>query len=152
MIDIREAKITDIDEIMEINLSSFSHPYNEELLTKAIESDSIMMYVACIDGEVVGYLECIYMFVEMEISSLAVRKDYRRKGIASLMIDTVMADMSELGVEDVFLEVRSKNTAAKELYANSGFRRVAIRKGYYKKPLDDAFVLHYRISEEGRPC
>ena len=152
MINIREAKIQDIEDIMEINLSSFSNPYNEELLTKAIESESIVMYVAEENGEVVGYLECIFLFVEMEISSLAVKKEYRRKGIASLMIDTVLADMSEMGVEDVFLEVRSQNTAARELYASSGFRRVAIRKGYYKKPNDDAFVLHHRISEEGMPC
>ena len=45
------------------------------------------------------------------------------------------------GLETVFLEVRSRNTAAINLYTAYGFKRVGVRKGYYKNPDDDAVIM-----------
>jgi len=41
----------------------------------------------------------------------------------------------------VFLEVRSKNTAAISLYEKMGFCFAGKRKSFYSNPTDDAFIL-----------
>jgi ribosomal-protein-alanine N-acetyltransferase len=44
-------------------------------------------------------------------------------------------------VETVFLEVRSKNAAARALYNAYGFKEIGVRKGYYQNPSDDAVIM-----------
>jgi ribosomal-protein-alanine N-acetyltransferase len=44
-------------------------------------------------------------------------------------------------VHAVFLEVRESNAAARALYARFGFREGGRRRGYYRKPVEDALVL-----------
>ncbi len=152
MISIREANINDIDSIMEINLSSFSHPYNAELFTKAIEEEIVTVLVAESDGQVVGYCEGMFLMMEMEIQSLAVKEEYRRHGVATMLMDTMLARMGHMGVKDVFLEVRRGNKAARELYKRNGFKTIDMRKNYYQKPVEDACIMHHKIENEGLPC
>jgi ribosomal-protein-alanine N-acetyltransferase len=43
------------------------------------------------------------------------------------------------------LEVRVSNTAARALYESLGFYEVAVRRGYYRDPEEDAFVMTTRL-------
>jgi ribosomal-protein-alanine N-acetyltransferase len=56
-------------------------------------------------------------------------------------------------VHHVFLEVRRSNRAARALYHRLGFTLAGVRRGYYRKPLEDAMVLRRRLdsSDENDP-
>lgn len=71
---------------------------------------------------------------EAELLSIAVAPEYRRQGIAKLLL----AQLPDL---PVFLEVRVSNEGAIQLYESQGFRITGRRKGYYKLPPEDAFVM-----------
>ena len=47
----------------------------------------------------------------------------------------------ERGGTEVFLEVRASNAVAQSLYAGRGFRTEGRRRGYYRRPDEDALVL-----------
>ena len=43
------------------------------------------------------------------------------------------------------LEVRASNLAAQSLYENQGWRRVGVRKSFYERPREDAYLYDYTI-------
>jgi ribosomal-protein-alanine N-acetyltransferase len=45
----------------------------------------------------------------------------------------------------MYLEVRESNTAARRLYASRGFEEMGRRRGYYKRPAEDAIVLRLEM-------
>lgn len=100
--------------------------------------------VAVDDDNVIGFLAFEQVLDEGSIVELAVHPDHRRKGIARQMIETAI--QSAEGLNIVFLEVRESNAPAIGLYESLGFERIAVRKGYYDHPKEDAVI--YRLMPE----
>jgi ribosomal-protein-alanine acetyltransferase len=71
---------------------------------------------------------------EIEILNLAVAAEFRRKGIATSLLEAVSA-------ADIFLEVRESNLAARQLYAAAGFVESGLRPRYYQHPVEGAIVM-----------
>lgn len=58
----------------------------------------------------------------LDLSSLAVTAPWRRRGMATEMLERALASAQIVGFTGVRLEVQTGNLAAKGLYANLGFR------------------------------
>ncbi|MCX8506180.1 MAG: GNAT family N-acetyltransferase [Alphaproteobacteria bacterium] len=81
---------------------------------------------------------------EAEILSFGVLPEFRRLGLARLLLHDITRRIAGMGVRNLFLEVAVTNLAARSLYENSGFRQVGERKNYYPLPRgqsEDALVL-----------
>jgi len=66
-----------------------------------------------------------------EIITIGVAPSARRGGIATAMLEIAVRDAASRGAKKMFLEVACDNTAARQLYANSGFADIGIRPKYY---------------------
>lgn len=86
--------------------------------------------------ELLGFLAVQDLAGELEITKIAVRKDYQGQGLANQLMNT-LSDRSE----PVFLEVRESNKAARGLYEKFGFKKVGLRKKYYQNPVEDAVLM-----------
>ena len=93
--------------------------------------DTRMYWVALHNKRVVGYFGLMAIDDFADVATLAVAPDYRRQGIASRMIDTIIAEAIRRGATRMLLEVRTDNTAAIELYKKHGFSIIAERPNYY---------------------
>jgi ribosomal-protein-alanine N-acetyltransferase len=82
---------------------------------------------------------------EAEIESLAVSTSWRRRGIARQLCKDLLAWAHARGARRVSLEVRVSNTAARALYESLGFYEVAVRRGYYRDPEEDALVMTTKL-------
>ena len=69
------------------------------------------------------------IYEKCEIIDIFIEENYRRKGIAILLIKEIEKDFS---IENITLEVREDNIPAIKLYEKIGFKKVSIRKNYYK--------------------
>jgi ribosomal-protein-alanine N-acetyltransferase len=98
-------------------------------------------WVAETDGATVGFLAALFSGEEMEILNLAVLPGARKAGVASSLLEVVLAVARSFGGKRVFLEVRASNAGAIAFYERHGFRLAGRRKSYYKKPMEDALVL-----------
>lgn len=78
-----------------------------------------------------------------EIENIAVSPAYRKKGIGSLFLQSLLPRIADAGGDSVFLEVRESNREARKLYEKHGFRETGRRKSYYHDPCEDA-VLYVR--------
>ncbi len=81
------------------------------------------------------------MFDEAHMTNIAVIPEYRRMGVATNIILTMMRYAVKKGAERMTLEVREFNFKAQNLYAKLGFKKVGIRKRYYSDTGENAFIL-----------
>lgn len=104
-----------------------------------LENDGIFLSLTAEDsGTFCGCITTSAQFGEMYIDSIAVVREYRRRGIASDLI--IQAEIL-CKARRVLLEVRTSNFAARRLYESLGFTEHGLRKGYYDSPPEDAIVM-----------
>ncbi len=129
--------------IEKIEKESFRDPWTAYGILTTICKESGMSFVAIDEGEVVAYLFGCFIPPEGEIYRIAVRGDKRQRGIGYRLLSYAYKTEQGRGLESLFLEVRSKNTAARALYKSFGFEEFGERKNYYKNPNDDAILMCY---------
>ena len=69
---------------------------------------------------------------EAEVLTLATHPSAQGKGKATAMLHAALTALKARGVEEVFLDVAEDNTAARALYARTGFQTYAERRNYYR--------------------
>jgi ribosomal-protein-alanine N-acetyltransferase len=94
-----------------------------------------------IRSAIAGYIVARETAGELHINNVAVRESYRRQGIGSALIKEVLKKARELSAKAAFLEVRSSNYAAQEMYSRCGFKSIARRPNYYSEPREDAIIM-----------
>jgi ribosomal-protein-alanine N-acetyltransferase len=90
---------------------------------------------------IAGYIVARETAGELHINNVAVRHQYRRRGIGQALLGRIIEEARKLGVTTAFLEVRSENVAAQALYERVGFKAIARRANYYSEPREDAVVM-----------
>jgi [ribosomal protein S18]-alanine N-acetyltransferase len=90
---------------------------------------------------IAGYVVARETAGELHINNVAVREEFRRRGLGSDLLCRIVEKGKERGARTAFLEVRFGNTAARALYEKWGFKDIARRPNYYSKPLEDAVVM-----------
>jgi len=139
---IRRAGAADLGAMVRIESRSFSNPWHPRIFRSLITRERAIVLVAEMpeDG-VVGYAVSWWVLEQAELGNIAVREDCRGRGIGSALLDRVLEEIRERGVESVFLEVRMSNARAHALYLARGFIQIAVRADYYRNPMEDARVL-----------
>jgi len=96
--------------------------------------------VAIEDGAVAGFIVARQTGPgEWEILNMAVAPQWRRRGVARLLVESIQTSVNGY----VFLEVRQSNEAARKLYNSMGFQEVARRQQYYNSPPEAAIVMKF---------
>ena len=99
------------------------------------------------DGDTVaGYIGSQTVLGESDMMNLAVRPDYRRRGIGrALVLALCGALKKQMLASALTLEVRDSNAPAAALYASLGFEQIGLRKNYYQHPKEDAHILRKEL-------
>ena len=130
-----------IPAVAQLERENFSMPWSENVLRMELNNPLSYWLVAVDEGEVVGYVGSQIVPDEADMMNLAVRHDYRRKGVGRCLVSALLNGLMERGVRSLSLEVRASNAPACTLYESLGFSLVGRRPGYYKMPKEDALIL-----------
>lgn len=90
---------------------------------------------------VVAYGGLWLMVDEAHITSIAVKPDFRRRGLGELVMLALFEVGLRLGARWLTLEVRIGNLSARHLYEKLGFKQTGIRPRYYTDNNEDAVVM-----------
>ena len=132
----------DLDEVMAIENAIYSHPW-----TRGNFADSLRAGYECrvlrVGPELVGYFILLLAAAEAHLLNLSVAAARQRAGYGSWLLAQAADAAAKLGARSLFLEVRPSNRGAQALYTRFGFRRIAVRRGYYPALTgrEDALVL-----------
>ncbi len=136
---IRDYSVKDSIEIIEIDREAFNtlSPSYDLYIYLTYGKDII---VAELNSKVVGYLVLMDLGREEKIMSIAVKKEYRRKGIGEMLLREAIRRVKSRGKERIILEVRVSNTPAINLYKKMGFYIIGRLNSYYSDG-EDAFLM-----------
>lgn len=135
----------DIDAVATIEAAAFADPWSRQAFEAALRERHARFRVARSPDGVIGYVIAWFVMDEGEIANLAVAPSAHRRGVASALLDVIIGDARNSGLSRLFLEVRESNAAARALYAARGFKPLARRPRYYRKPVEDAIVLRMEL-------
>jgi ribosomal-protein-alanine N-acetyltransferase len=148
---VRPMTPADLDEVVAIEEASFSAPWSERTFRFLLGRKSACLLVAENEtAEIAGYAVAWFAGPEAELGNLAVRPEWRARGLGSTLLEAVLAQARERGAEALFLEVRMSNAAARQLYERAGFSAVGMQPGYYVNPSEDALVMRVDLVGELR--
>ncbi|MBC6405838.1 MAG: GNAT family N-acetyltransferase [Rhodospirillales bacterium] len=82
---------------------------------------------------------------EAEVLTLAVERASRRKGLATLLMNTLIQTLWRRKGRVLFLELARNNGSAETLYKRLGFRQVGTRQGYYRNG-EDALLMSRSVA------
>jgi ribosomal-protein-alanine N-acetyltransferase len=97
-------------------------------------------------GRLLGFGLFYRVLDECQVMTLCVHPGHRRRGVGRLLMEGAKKAASRQGAEKMSLEVRKSNVAAQGLYAQLGFFRVGVRKGYYRDG-EDAVLMDCLLKE-----
>ncbi len=126
-------------ELANLDKICFSVPWSENSFREEAENPLAKYFVAEEDGKLIGYLGVWCVQDEGQITNIAVLPEYRRKGIASKLLEHLVCECK--GVSQLVLEVRESNSGALALYEKYGFKRVGMRKNFYHSPTENAIIM-----------
>lgn len=141
---IRNFRGSDFSQIIEIEAEAFSE-HNPYLYMNFYEMNPEGFFVAEEKGQILGSV-IGYRCAEDEgrVFSLAVRRDQRRKGIGTKLLDRLLGKFQQSGLSYVKLEVRESNQKAINLYRRRGFVECWYEPGYYSDG-EAALVMKKRL-------
>ena len=142
-VQVRRATRNDLESICQIEDASFSEPYPRALMVRLLRDHPAGFFVAEISsGKIVGY--CVYSKEGKlaHLLSIGVLQEYRRRKIATSMIQTLLEQLSSR-VRELWLEVNTTNDEAVKFYEGLGFNRVMIIENYYS---DGSHALRMRLA------
>jgi len=131
--------------VVAIEQQTSGRPWSRELFASELKQASSRSVVAVRpDAAVVGFGCLMSTGFEAHITNIAVDPSCRRQGIATLLMLRLVAIAQDWGLDDVTLEVRASNDAARALYERFGFVQDGVRPRYYAESGEDALIMWAR--------
>ena len=139
--NIRPFKSADLKQVMGINQTCLPENYSSGFFLDIFRRFPDSFVVAEESGEIVGYAMCRvehrFGFGPFgrgrrgHLISIAVLPDFRRRGVATALMNETMKSLTGYNCENMFLEVRVSNVAAVGFYKVLGFGVERMIRHYY---------------------
>lgn len=145
---ISPATAGDVSAILDIERKAFTDPWSARSFHEALEHPAVFFMCArgagedrSAAGDIAGYVVAWFVADQGEIANLAVDPTGWGTGIGQALLDAALEEGGRRGASAIYLEVRDSNERARRLYHSRDFEEVGRRRGYYRRPVEDAIVL-----------
>lgn len=141
--EIRRCNGEDIPSVIEVNMKTLPEHYSDYFYYEILKDFPSTFLLAINGATVVGYVMCrIEYGLSMtkkfgfgkkgHIISVAVLEEHRNRGIGTSLIKHALEQIRKGSGKECYLEVRTTNKGAIELYEKLGFKIGSTLHGYYK--------------------
>jgi len=139
---LRRLEPRDLDTVEEIERASYPTPWSRSMFVAELRKPSSLALGACSpEGDLVGYAFISRYVDAWHVMNVAVATDFRRCGIATLLLERLFEETATDPQRGYTLEVRVSNSHAIRLYERLGFESRGIRRGYYTDNREDALIM-----------
>jgi ribosomal-protein-alanine N-acetyltransferase len=137
------ASAEDLEGVLQVDEASFTRPWTRAMYeSEFLNRETSRLYVLRLpECRVAGYCAAWIVFDELHINNIAVRPEFRRRGLGAALLARALEEGAAAGAHRATLEVRRSNTPALGLYERFGFTVAGVRREYYSHPVEDALIL-----------
>ena len=139
--EIRPLGLSDLNSIDGIEQRAYNTPWSRSMFASELAKASSVCLGAFDHERLIGYVVNSRYVDAWHVMNVAVDPDYRRRGIATLLLERVFELTKDDQRRGYTLEVRVSNGDAIHLYEKLGFVRQGIRRGYYTDNREDALIM-----------
>jgi ribosomal protein S18 acetylase RimI-like enzyme len=134
---IRVARDDDVDKMYRLEKLSFGiNAFNKRQLKHLVNSKAAISFVVAANDHFVGFIIGLTSRNRYgkygRVYTLDVDTNFRRMGIATMLMEALTERLREVGCTTCFLEVRSDDIRAISLYEKLGFTPSRVIPNYYK--------------------
>ncbi|MBL1319813.1 MAG: ribosomal protein S18-alanine N-acetyltransferase [Methylophaga sp.] len=121
----------DIAEVIAIEKSATAFPWSEKNFEDSLKSGHhAWVYFDDLD-EIIGFALVQKVVDEMHLLNICVKPREQGQGLGRAILDHVINFANSISAVLIVLEVRRSNQRAQQLYLQSGFNEMSVRKDYY---------------------
>lgn len=142
--DFGPARQDEIESLSVIDRAS-PRPWTMAAFENELRNSPPTVFVLRSSGNAIAFVVTRRHPPELDILNLAVADKHRRRGFGRILLRFLVEMAREDGVDQVFLEVRAGNRAARALYLSLGFEETQKRRNFYEDPLEDAILMKLEI-------
>ena len=148
-LDYRYMIEADMEAVLEIETLSNPFPWTEQNFIDCLKRDYYCLIQTHSDA-ISGFAIQSIALDEAHLLNIGVSSNKRREGLGSDLLEKIIYASEAMGSKKVFLEVRVSNIAATNLYLDFGFKKIGIRKDYYRLPEgeEDALLMSKSLRED----
>lgn len=140
-ITIKKLEKNDINKILQVEKSQNVTILKETVILDDMSNSNNTLYFGAIYNDIiVGYIAITYVIDTIDILSIVTMKNYENIGVATLLLEYIFNFAKKNNVNKIFLEVRTSNTKAINLYEKNNFKLISKRKNYYTDTKEDALI------------
>jgi len=140
-ITMRRLGLGDLPAVEGVEQRSYNTPWSRTMFSGEISRPGSRCYGAFERKVLAGYLIVARYTDAWHVMNVAVDEPFRRRGVARLMLETMLRETDVDGTRGHTLEVRVSNVSAIRLYESLGFRPAGMRRGYYTDDREDALIM-----------
>lgn len=131
---LRPMVVEDLPDALAIERQVQFAPWSEKLFRDGLERGHDGVVAVDAAGRVAGFSVVQYILDEAHLLDIAVDPGRQGQGIGRYLLDNLVQVAAKRNCSMIFLEVRAGNTRAIDLYRQSGFNEIGLRKNYYPAP------------------
>lgn len=136
---VRPLTVDDLEAVVALEKANQIAPWTDGVFRDELAAENRAYLAADEAGVIVGFGGVMVIGDEAHVTNLLVAPEARRRGIALGLVLGLIEAALGAGARHLTLEVRSRNEAARALYARLGLAPVGLRRDYYDD--DDALIL-----------
>jgi [ribosomal protein S18]-alanine N-acetyltransferase len=140
-VELRRLESGDLDVVEVIERESYPTPWSRSMFDAELRKPSSLALGAFTGDDLVGYAFVSRYVDAWHVMNVAVAHAYRRRGIASALLERMFEVTGTDPRRGYTLEVRVSNAGAIRLYEQLGFEPRGIRRGYYTDNREDALIM-----------
>jgi ribosomal-protein-alanine N-acetyltransferase len=135
-----------LDEVVAIERAAYAHPWTRGNFADSLRSGYQAQLLRA-GTTLIGYFVAMKGVDEVHLLNITVAPACQAQGWGRVMLDALAIWARGQGAQWLWLEVRTSNVRAQQVYLRYGYRRVGERKNYYPAEggREDAIVMSHKL-------
>ena len=135
MISIKEIDHEEFELCFELDSSTISL-WTKKQWEKELKNKSVNVVAIFLKKKIIGIYVLQTIIDEAQINYFSIKKEFRRKGYGSYLMNYLIKECEDLNIKKLLLEVSETNSNAEAFYSKFEFLTVGKRKNYYRNGTD----------------
>ena len=140
----RAFTVRDVNPVLTIERLVYDFPWSQAKFTDSLNNPKTLASLLVVDGQVLGYFVAMHALDSADLLNICIHPNYQQQGLGAQLFDHLIQQLQTLGVDTIFIEMRTSNKSALLFYQKLGFKVIDSRKKYYSNG-EDAKILRLQI-------